>query len=178
MRKIFALALCLLAAGCVSNRVTSANPASVTFRFRTDSNYAVLSFWRRIDPATGEKGSRFAVGQSAMSGIMNVARTVYSPWKEKLDPGTYYLDSFQFPVGSDKIYVSQGGHYMLRNGWDDKAGAPLYLSFSVREGQTLELPDVTVSSDKSESEPKALFKFDDPNKVFSVGARTNRAGRP
>lgn len=142
---------------------TSKNPAEVTFRFKETVAYkngasednSVLTFWRKIEE-DGKKSGRIAVGK---------AFRLYDPTTIQLDPGTYYLDSFQVGSSQNSFCVSQGGHYLTRNGWDDAANKPYYLSFTIKEGDVLELPEVVFNSDCK----SAAFK--DPKNVFTVGSK-------
>ncbi|MDR1693925.1 MAG: hypothetical protein LBR70_01850 [Lactobacillaceae bacterium] len=165
MKKLFVLVLCVLISACASNlAVKSDNPAEATFKFKTPDNDAVLTFWRRIEP-DGLKSSRFSVGVPTATLAMNGTFPRYYEESVQLDAGTYYLDSFQIPVSSTEFCVSQGGHYMLRNGWDDENNNPYYLSFTVKDGEKAVLPLVTMETDCETA------SFSDPNKRFTVGSR-------
>jgi hypothetical protein len=143
---------------------TPENAASVTFGLKDTDGESVLTFWRKID-ANGEKGSRFSIGGTSKVGlIMNMGFDSYAPIAKELAPGTYFLDSFQVNSGQ-KFCTSEGGHYMLRNGWDDATNKPLFVSFTVKENQNLTLPVITFAADcKSAS-------FDNASKIFNVGTR-------
>lgn len=157
-KNISILSLILISA-CASNpNVASKNPAEVTFQFMDTKNLASLTFWRKIE-SNGNKGDRFSVGVPTFNLVMNTNFPTSKPETITLDPGTYYLDSFQ--VGN--TCVSQSGHFKSRNGWDDNLKKPLYLSFSVKEGQKLTLPVVTFKYDCETA------SFKDPKKIFTTG---------
>ena len=157
-----------LSACALQPSVTSQNPANVTFQFKNAQNESVLTFWRKINE-NGTKGDRFSVGIPQSTGLLNLDFPEYSPEFVELDPGTYFLDSFQVPVNTTgaKYCLSESGHYLLRNGWDAENQKPLYMSFTVREKQNLELPVVTFNNDCAAS-------FNDSEKVLTVGDKLKR----
>ncbi len=172
MRMLLCLAvvLCTLAAPGCAPKITTDHPALVTFQFENNGDN-VLTFWRRLD--NGEKSSAFPVqvGKFALMGNSSFGK--FKPHRLKLEPGLYYLDSFQVNMGS-RFYVSEAGHFTARNGWDDAAGAPLFLSFTAVEGQELILPKVAIIVEGTQNEPSTRFIFEDPAGVFTVGKRVNR----
>lgn len=154
----------VLTACAMAPTAQSTNPANVTFGLKDSDGESVLTFWRKID-SDGTKGGRFSVGGTSTAGlIMNTGFSNYESIEKQLDAGTYFLDSFQVNSG-DKFCVSEAGHYMFRNGWDDKNNKPLFVSFNVKEGQTVKLPVITFANDcKSVS-------FDNAAKIFTVGSK-------
>jgi hypothetical protein len=136
--------------GCAMQpAIKSDNPANITMRFKSENNKSVMTFWREMK-ADGTKGSRFMVGVDRGTALMNMNFAGYAPNVVQLDPGAYFLDSYQAPVSSKPgvaYCVSQGGHYMTRNGWDDENKRPVYMSFIVKENQNLTLPMVQFDAD-------------------------------
>jgi hypothetical protein len=153
-----------LTACAMAPTAQSEHPAAVTFGVKDADGESVLTFWRKMND-DGTKGKRFSVGGTSTAGLMmNTGFDAYAPIEKQLDAGTYFLDSFQVNSGS-KFCVSQGGHYMMRNGWDDGNNKPLFVSFTVQEAQMLTLPVITFAADcKSAS-------FDNASKIFTVGAK-------
>jgi len=110
--------------------------SNVIFDFSSEKAVSVLTFWRKIGD-DGKKGKRFSV---AFKKPFDYSA---KPRIKRLAPGTYYLDSFQ--VTYDRYFVvSQGGHFLLRNGWDDEENKPKYLSFTVKENEEIILPGVEI----------------------------------
>jgi hypothetical protein len=131
-----------LAACAGKPSVESENPANVVFRFQSENGDSVMTFWRKIE-SDGTKGKRFMVGVSQGRALMNMPFPKYSPESLRLDPGTYFLDSYQAVVSGKPgiaYCISQSGHYSSRVGWDDADKKPLYMAFSIKEGQDLTLP--------------------------------------
>lgn len=170
LKKILSLGIATLIVGACAMQpgLNCENPASVTFNFQSENNKNAMTFWRKIE-SDGTKGSRFMLGQSTGSAFMNMNFPEYYPETRDIDPGTYYLDSYQVAVSSKPgiaYCVSQGGHYMTRNGWDDENNQPLYISFTVSEGEQLNLPMVkfdaecqpTITGDTSKVKIGSKFK--------------------
>lgn len=146
--------------------VTTESPSVVVFQFTSDyNNTSMLSFWRKIEVG-GEKGPRFSIGVSQAKLFMNSSFPKYAPVTMKLDPGTYYLDSFEVPVSGKVNCLSEKKHFKSRNGWDDAAQQPLFLSFTVEEGQHLILPQVVFSG--------CTASFTDEENIFTVGRALER----
>lgn len=142
------------------------SPARVTVQLKSASGLSVIAFWRKIEEG-GVKGERLLTGQSKFAAmVLNKPPAPFKPHRLNLAAGTYYLDSFQVdrPGG---FCVSQAGHYTGRNGWDDAAQKPFYLSFTVQEAQVLVLPEVTFDGD-------CVASFEDAQAVFTVGDRLKR----
>ena len=155
-----ALVLCSCA---TKPKVVSEHSSTVVINTKSSYNdTAVLTFWRKIE-ADGTKGKRFSSGISQMTGILNMNFPKAKPDTVPLDPGTYFLDSYQVPMGGGKDCISEGVHYTARNGWDDKNNAPHYVSFTVKEGQTLNLPEIIFTGCAAE--------FDNTDNVYTTGAR-------
>lgn len=141
---------CILLFGCASTKpkieqsqkntsVTAKSKVSVNFY---NENSSVLTFWRRID-GNVEKGKRFSLcGGSKFSLFFNLGFKKPFTDTVKLLPGTYYLDSFQ--IGFNPFILSQRGHFLFRNGWDEENNKPMYLSFRVEEGKDLVLPKIEI----------------------------------
>jgi hypothetical protein len=154
------IAVAGLTACVMQAKIQSDNPASVTFSMKGKNDRNALTFWRKID-SSGAKGSRFSMGQSQAASFMNSGLPEFAPETIKLDPGTYYLDSYQ-----SSGCVSEHTRFMMRNGWDDANNKPLYMSFTVSEGQTLNLPIVefdsnckaTITGDTSKIQIGSKFK--------------------
>jgi hypothetical protein len=154
------IAVAGLTACAMQAKIQSDNPASVTFSIKGKNDSNALTFWRKID-ANGKKGRRFSLGQSQAASFMNAGLPEFAPETINLDPGTYYLDSYQASG-----CVSENTHFMMRNGWDDANNKPLYMSFTVSEGQTLNLPIVefdfncktTITGDTSKIQIGSKFK--------------------
>ncbi len=176
LKNLFCLCIMLLAmfvfSGCAP-KVRSDNPATVTFQFENEGNN-VLTFWRKME--NGQKSSAFPVGVSGMALAFNSSSfSTFEPYTMQLDPGIYYLDSFQVNLG--KIYVSQAGHFSTRNGWDDTANSPKYLAIKVSQGQVLTLPRVRIVIDSKDKKAAiGYFVFDDPSEIFIVGAKAQKDG--
>lgn len=163
---LFLLIFILSATGCGAPGITSDNPAVVTFQFEHKGSN-VLTWWRKIE--NGQKGSRFQPQTSGAALALNMSYGSAQAKSMTLDPGLYYLDSFEFK-DSGNIYVSEAKHFLLRNGWDDGRNKPFYLSFEVTEGQHLVLPVVNITVDGT----IIRFKFEDPDNIFAVGERVFR----
>ncbi|MFC1659685.1 hypothetical protein ACFL0U_03910 [Pseudomonadota bacterium] len=174
MKKLLYLIIlsCFLSS-CASYKPQTQEGVDVTFYFEGNGKSA-LTFWRRIDE-NGKVGKRFAVGGNEGFALFfnSGFRYPYSTTL-KLDPGTYYLDSYQV-VYDNGFVVSEGGHYMTRNGWDKENNKPIFLSFKVKKGsKSVTLPMVNIEVQNTGNN-KAIgkFNFKDPNSIFTVGPRTN-----
>ena len=173
MKKIlFCLIAIIFAVSCATNSVKTNNPAQVVFDFEGNEKLA-LTFWRKINP-DGTKGSVFSVGGASKSALM-LNMGFKDPEQEtiKLDAGTYFLDSFQI-VDSNGFIVSEGKHYLLRNGWDKDKNKPYFLSFSVKEGETLVLPKVKIIAKKDGKNAIFRFEFVDKNNIFTIGEKAKQ----
>lgn len=168
MKKLLLIVAALVLSACASvPKPQSANPAKVTLQFKSVYGRSVIAFWRKIED-DGVKGDRFLTGQSQFAAmVLNKLPSAYKPQVLSLNAGTYYLDSFQVDRAAGIFCVSQPGHYTGRNGWDDAAQKPFYLSFTVKEGQVLVLPEVTFDGDCGVS-------FEGTQAVFTVGSRLKR----
>ena len=171
MKKILAFTCIVLVTACAMTPTPKSDyPADVTFQFKSYNDDSALTFWRKIE-SNGGKGDRFSIGGASRTALMmNMGFSSFEPVAQQLDPGTYFLDSFQASSsvgGAGGFCLSESGHYMFRNGWDDANNKPLYLSFSVEEGQKLTLPMVQFDENCNAS-------FSDPEKIFTVGEKLNR----
>lgn len=176
MKKLLScLSILLFVVSCATNSVKTQNPATVSFDFEGNGKSA-LTFWRKINP-DGTKDSVFSVGGNTKAALMMNSGFKY-PESEtiKLDAGTYYLDSFQIDNNNGFI-VSESGHYLMRNGWDKANNKPYFLSFTVKEGETLVLPRVNIKAEvigNYNPTVKFRFEFEDENKVFTIGDKTKQ----
>jgi hypothetical protein len=162
MNKVLLLfvSLCILI-GCAMKPTVTENSQPVVFQFKSSyKNLNVITFFRKIE-ADGTKGDRFMIGQSQANALMNMPVGAFAPETVLLEPGTYYLDSFQVSVDDSTFCVSEKGHYSQRNGWDDAANQPLFLSFTVKHGESLVLPEVIFTACKP--------TIKDAEGVFSLG---------
>ncbi|MGJ4748446.1 hypothetical protein ACQV5M_18950 [Leptospira sp. SA-E8] len=168
MKKLLLIVAALVLSACASApKPQGANPAKVTLQFKSVYGKSIIAFWRKIEE-DGVKGDRFLTGQSQFAAmVLNSPPSKYKPQVLTLNAGTYYLDSFQVDRPDNILCVSQRGHYTGRNGWDDAAQKPFYLSFTVKEGQVLVLPEVTLDVD-------CVASFEDTQGVFTVGSRLAR----
>lgn len=175
MKKIlFCLVTMLLVASCAMNSVKTTNPAQVSFNFE-GNGYSALTFWRKINP-DGSKGSVFSVGGNSRANLM-LNMGFKQPQTEimNLDAGTYFLDSFQITdTETGGFIVSEGKHYLFRNGWDKGKNKPHFLSFTVKEGETLTLPKVVILAKKDGSNATFRFEFEDKDNVFTVGEKAKQ----
>ena len=159
-------------AACATVPKASDDASEVTFYFESGGK-SVLTFWKKIND-NGSKGKVFSVGGNSQFGLM-MNSGFKAPYAEtiKLAPGTYYLDSLQVATASGFV-VSQGKQYALRNGWDDADNKPLYLSFTVIDGQDLVLPKVEVIPVRqADKKGYYVFKFvinGESGDVFTFGS--------
>jgi hypothetical protein len=154
MKKVLFLAavVCFLSGCGLLMRPKSSTPqaSDVSLYVYSQNAVDVLTFWRQISD-DGSKGRRFTI-KFAVPYKNGRERVV------KLDPGVYYLDSFQIDYRG-KFIVSQGGHFLTRNGWDDSQNQPKYLSFSVPENQSIVLPKIEIIPVADEKGKTAAFSF-------------------
>jgi hypothetical protein len=173
MKKLLScLFVILFVVSCATNSVKTENPAFVSFDFEGNGKSA-LTFWRKIN-SDGTKGSVFSVGGNTRVALM-MNNGFKNPKSEtiKLDVGTYYLDSFQIDYSNGYI-VSEGKHYLMRNGWDKKNNKPYFLAFTVKEGETLVLPKVKVVAKTIGRNAIFRFEFEDENNVFTIGDKAKQ----
>lgn len=146
-------------------------PSEVSFYFK-GNGASVLTFWKKLETADGPKSKRFSVGGNSRAALMmNMSFKKPYVQKIKLDPGIYYLDSFQI-VTSGGYILSQGGHYSKRNGWDEAANAPLWLSFEVKPNKDIVLPEVEIVPISLSNDKNFEFEFkidNDEDNVFTIG---------
>ncbi|MCL2485213.1 MAG: hypothetical protein FWF00_03075 [Endomicrobia bacterium] len=173
MKKIvllmFSILIGLSACATVPKPSKEAQSAAVTFYF-SGNGLSALTFWRKIND-DGSKGKRFSVGGASKASLL-MNGGFKKPFEETIDleAGTYYLDSFQISA-KDGFIVSQIGHYLSRNGWDDAENKPKYLSFTVEGGKDLVLPKVEiipVRKDKKSIVCRFKITPDDTD-VFTIG---------
>jgi hypothetical protein len=168
MKKFLCLALlvCFLS-GCgllMRPKSSTSQASDVSIYVYSKDAVDVLTFWRKIND-DGSKGGRFTIKFAApyKNGYERVV---------KLDPGVYYLDSFQIDYKGTFI-VSQGGHFLTRNGWDDSQKQPKYLSFTVSENQNIILPKVEIIPTIDEKGKSAVFSFkldsDENSEMITLG---------
>jgi hypothetical protein len=146
-------------------KASSDKASDISMYIYSQGARSILTFWRKIND-DGSKGRRFVLEFKGGTYKPSYLRAM------KLDPGTYYLDSFQINM-SEYFLVSQAVHYLMRNGWDNDNKQPKYLSFVVGENQNISLPKVEIIAIK-ETETKYDFSFkldtSESNSAFTVGA--------
>lgn len=162
-----------IAACAMAPKPQSENSAQVTFKF-SGSGYSALTFWRKLND-DGTAGKRFSVGGNSRSALMlNMSFKKPFATTLTLDPGTYYLDSFQIEHASGYV-VSENKHYAARNGWDQQNQRPYYLSFTVKAGEHLTLPEVDINVQvKAKNNVINRFEFEDPKGIFTVGEKARQ----
>ncbi len=171
---LVSLHIVLLSACATIPKPTSTNPATITMNFTSQAEgfkkqKSVLTYWRKLND-DGTKGKPFAIGgANAFNRAISTSR-FRKPRNEvvKLDSGTYYLDSFEIET-KKHIAISQEGSYAKRNGWDNETNAPLFLSFSVADGENLTLPQVIIYLDKNNT---AYFDLPKDSR-FQIGRGVN-----
>lgn len=171
--------LILLNSGCatVPKPSSDVQTSAITFYFFA-KDHSALTFWRKIND-DGSKGKRFSVGGSSKASLfMNSGFSKPFEQTVNLEPGTYYLDSFQIVV-KEGFLVSQNKHFAMRNGWDDTNKKPLYLSFTIEEGKDLILPQIEIIPVLEEGKYKSIngytvVKFQTENQtdmdIFNFGS--------
>ncbi|WP_428897614.1 hypothetical protein Dip518_001405 [Parelusimicrobium proximum] len=174
MKKVIVMiaVVVVFAAACATVKTTSSAPAQVSFNFYNSDN-TVLTFWKKMN-ADGTVTGPFAVGVSQRALLMNSAFPKAGVTTIDLDPGYYFMDSFQVNFGST-FFVSEKKRYTSRNGWDASANKPKYLGFRVKEGEKVVLPKVEVIPGAEGGDVIAAFKYDDPDNIFILGTKVNKA---
>ncbi|WP_235852578.1 hypothetical protein [Helicobacter vulpis] len=103
---------------------------------------AVKTYWRRL----GDKNSKMLVlGSNPWFFLLwrDTFRTA-KPTTRMLEPGTYYLSSFEVQVG-DRLLKSQTTLPRWRGGWDHQHNRPLFLAFQVKPHTPLKLPPIELA---------------------------------
>ncbi|WP_281746610.1 hypothetical protein [Helicobacter suis] len=137
--KSFYLCFILLLFGCTPK------PSHVASLVTFDIGYqgtAVKTYWRKL----GEKNSKeFVLGGNNLFFLL--WRDTFRKAKIEsrlLEPGTYYLASFEVQVGN-RLLKSQTTLPRWRTGWDFNHNRPLFLAFKVKSNTPLKLPPVELA---------------------------------
>ncbi|WP_163555488.1 hypothetical protein [Helicobacter suis] len=137
--KLFYLCFILLLFGCAPK------PSHVASLVTFDIGYqgtAVKTYWRKL----GEKNSKeFVLGSN--NWFFLLWRDTFKKAKIEsrfLEPGTYYLASFEVQVGN-RLLKSQTTLPRWRTGWDFDHNRPLFLAFKVKANTPLKLPPVELA---------------------------------
>lgn len=170
MKKVLLLlTTVLLLTSCASIKNYSKNPATASFDFKNNET-VVLTFWKRLNP-DGSVTGPFSVGISKFKLIFNFPFGEAQRTSMQLDPGYYFMDSFQVNFGKN-FFVSQKARYTNRNGWDAERNVPKYLAFELKQGQVLNLPSVEILPNfEPDDDIVATFKYNDPENIFIKGNR-------
>ncbi|CRF41354.1 hypothetical protein [Helicobacter ailurogastricus] len=170
--KKFSLLLVLSLGACVPK--PSANASLVTFDIAHQGG-VVKTYWRKL----GDKPSKeFALGSN--NWVLLIFKDPYKKAKIEqryLEPGIYYLASFELQVG-DRLLKSQGTLPRWRTGWDKAHNKPLFLAFKVKPHTPLKLPPIELAvrhilADKKrgvKESYKVNFLFNDKEGVLIQGA--------
>ena len=170
MKKILFLVLsfCFFTSACglmMRPKALSENAADISMYVYSQNAHSILTFWRKIND-DGSKGKRFSL--EFRGGIYQPSYTRVI----KLDAGAYYLDSFQINY-SRSFIVSQAGHFLTRNGWDDSQKQPKYLSFRVSENQNIVLPKIEIIANTDEKNKIASFEIkldsEENSNIITIG---------
>lgn len=174
MKKFLTLFVFVFLTACALSqpKLKSSNPTEVAFRFKDENGYNVKTYWRKKG-FNEDDSSIFHAGMGTFKAIFNMPPSKFRPDVKKLDAGTYYMVKYEV--------FSNGGYVINRNankliwfvdGWDSEKNMPYLLSFNVKEGEGVkELPEVEffVGKDIDTKKYFVELKFDDPNKIFTVG---------
>ncbi|WP_104758205.1 hypothetical protein [Helicobacter salomonis] len=169
--QIWILSLGLLLCACVPKPSNLASP--VTFDIAHQGG-AVKTYWRKL----GDKNSKMLVLESN-NWFFLLWRDRFRearPATRMLEPGTYYLSSFEVQVG-DRLLKSQTTLPRWRGGWDSVHQRPLFLAFQVKPHTPLKLPSIELAiqhirKDKKRGIPESYrvnFLFTDEQGVLIKG---------
>ncbi|MDR1160318.1 MAG: hypothetical protein LBK69_06815 [Syntrophomonadaceae bacterium] len=171
MKKILWLCLVLCLAACATVGNKSANPSKVGFNFQSENGIAALTLWKKLND-DGTTSSAFAIGVTKAKLLMNSSFPKAYTYEEKLDPGYYFMDSYQVSIGGGDYILSENKHYLRRNGWDKENNKPYYLAFRVEEEKDLSLPVVTIIPIPADN--RTAFKFNDAEHIFILGTKADK----
>ncbi|WP_120945211.1 MULTISPECIES: hypothetical protein [Helicobacter] len=145
-------AVAILFGACAHPPSKLASPVSFDIAYQGS---AVKTYWRRL----GDKNSKMLV-LGSNNWFFLLWRDTFSqarPATRMLEPGTYYLSSFEVQVG-DRLLKSQTTLPRWRGGWDYQHNRPLFLAFQVKPHTPLTLPPIELAITHTPRDKKRKIK--------------------